>query len=183
MSIVELATWKAYSKVPAQDAAGEAAYQICLGSAEFLVKERLGYDPATQVYAAQILRGTGRADIQLKAKPVSLLSSVTVDGEARTILDFLIEDERIEDKNGKLFPVDALVVATYTAGYAAGSMPAIIKLTIMDIASLLAMNRGENIGVSSFVGDGGMSRTFVNYNNFDKQLSRIEGLRIVRLDP
>jgi hypothetical protein len=183
MSIVELATWKSYSKVPTQDAAGEAAYQICVDSAEYLVKERLGYDPASQAYTAQILRGTGRADIQLKAKPISLLSSVTVDGEARTIADFLVDGERIEDKNGKLFPDDALVVVTYTAGYAAAAMPAIIKLTIMDIASLLAMNRGENIGVSSFVGDGGMSRTFINYNNFDKQISRLEDLRLVRLDP
>lgn len=179
MGIVVLATWKRYAKKASEDATGEELYQTFLDSAESIVKTYLGYDPTSQTYTAQALVGTGLPSLQLKAKPVTALTSVSVDGSARTVGDFTIDGERITDKNGVIFPLNSAVVATYTAGYA--TVPAIIKLTIMDIASLLSMNAGEQVGVSSVTFDGGNTRQFINYNNFDKQLNRLADFRLVRM--
>ena len=178
MGIVTLATWKKYARKPDDDAAGEALYQTFLDAAETIVEEHLGFDPVSQTYTAQALVGTGFDSLQLKAKPITVLTSVSVDGVLRTVADFLIEGERITDKNGLIFPAGSAVLCTYTAGYA--TIPALISLTIMDIASLLSMNQGDNIGVSSVTFDGGNTRQFINYNTFAKQLSRLANIRLVR---
>lgn len=181
MGIVALETWKRYAKKPTEDTVGEELYQVFLDSAEEIVKQYLGFDPVSRIYTAQALIGTGLSSLQLKAKPVTALTSLSVDGAAQDVADYSIEGERITHKNGALFPLHSAILATYTAGYSALSMPAIIKLTIMDIASLLSMNAGEQVGVSSVTFDGGNTRQFINYNNFDKQLSRLADLRLVRM--
>jgi hypothetical protein len=182
MALVVLATWKKYAKKSDDDVTGEALYQTFLDSAEQIVKDYLGYDPASQTYTAQELDGNGSSSIVLKAKPITALSAITINGVSRGTTDFDIEGERITDSTGALMWIDCPVVVTYTAGLSAGDMRlSLIQLTIMDIASLLSMNNGDNIGVSSVTLDGGNTRSFVNYNNFSKQLARLANLKLARL--
>lgn len=181
MEIVVLETWKRYAKKPDEDTTGEELYQTFLDSAEEIVKTYLGFDPVSRIYTAQALVGTGLSSLQLKAKPVTALTALSIDGAAQDVADFSIDGERITFKDGSAFPLNSTIIATYTAGYSILSMPALIKLTIMDIASLLSMNAGEQVGVSSVTFDGGNTRQFINYNNFDKQLNRLADIRLVRL--
>lgn len=60
----------------------------------------------------------------------------------------------------------------------ADNMPALIKETILRIASLMLMEAGENIGLTgkSFSDN---SRSFVSYTNYDKYLRPIQNFRKV----
>ena len=182
MGLVTLATWKVYARKADGDATLEALYQTFVDSAEQIVKDYLGYNPASQTYTSESYYGSGTSSLTLKAKPITAIASITVNGVARTVADYTIDGERITNKNGEIFGRADLIVITYTAGYATNDTRlGLIILTCMDIASLLSMNAGDNIGVTSVTMDGGNSRTFVNYNNFSKQLSRLASLRLARL--
>jgi hypothetical protein len=178
MSYVDLVDFKKYANKREEDATGEALYQVYIDSAEQIVKDYLAYDPASQVYT-HTLPGSGLSHIQLRAKPVTVLTSVTVDGASRNVADFRLEDERLYDKTGGIFSTASEIVVVYTAGWV--SMPGIIKLVAMEIASLISMGSGENIGVTSTSFDGGNSRTFINYTNFAKYLAPLSSFRVVRL--
>ena len=187
MGLVTLATWKVYARKAAGDSSAEglaleALYQMFLDSAEQIAKDYLGYDPASQTYTSQTYYGSGTSSLTLKAKPITALSSLSVNGVSKTVSDYTIDGERITNKNGEIFGRSDIIVITFTAGLSAGDTRlGLVILTCMDIASLLSQNAGDNIGVSSVTMDGGASRTFVNYNDFRKQLSRLASLRLARL--
>jgi hypothetical protein len=174
MSIVTLAEFKKYAKKMDDDATGEALYQGYIDAAESVVSDFLAYAPAEDSYT-HTFYGDNRPYVQLKARPVTL-TSVTVGGVSKTISDFVIEDEFITEKNGIQFPQGSLIVVAYTGGY--DTVPGIIKITILEIAALLSMEAGENIGVTSTSFDGGNTRNFLNYTKFDKYLQKIERYRI-----
>jgi len=178
LSYVLLATFKKYATKREEDATGEALYQTFIDSAEAIVADYLSYSPVSQAYT-HTLKGSGTSVLQLKAKPVTALTSVTIDGVTRLVADFTIEDEKITDKTGAIFSTSSTIVIAYTAGWT--TIPGIISLTVMRIASLLSMEAGENIGVTGTSFDGGSSRTFMNYTNYSKYLAAISNYRVVRL--
>ena len=178
MGYVYLTSWKKYANKRDEDASGEALYQIYLDAAEDIVEEYLGYDPVEADYT-QTIEGTGTDTLPLRAKPVTVLTSVTIDGESRDVADFTIDDNDIIDTTGNVFAEYSEIEIEYTAGWT--TVPGIIQLTVMRIASLLSQEAGENIGVTSTSFDGGNSRTFINYTNFNKYLAALSKHRIVRL--
>lgn len=178
MGIVALSTFKKYAKKLEDDSAGEALYQIYLDAAEAVVEKYLGYSPVLKDYD-ETLYGAGRDTIQLRAKPVTELTAVTVDGTPRDVADFRLDGELLIDKTGAIFPRGAAVRVEYKAGWA--TVPADIQLCILQIASLKGMEAGENIGVTATSFDGGNSRTFINYTDFRKWLKELSSYRVVRL--
>ena len=178
MSYVLLATFKKYATKREEDATGEALYQEFIDAAENIVEEHLSYTPVSTAYT-HTLGGSGKSTLQLKAKPITTLTSVTIDGASRNVADFSTEDENLTDKTGAIFSASSTIVVAYTAGWA--TIPAIICLTVKRIASLLSMEAGENIGVTGTSFDGGSSRTFINYTNYSKYLAAISNYRVVRL--
>lgn len=179
MSIVTVAQFKAYAKKLDGDATVETLYQEYIDSAEAAVADYLGYSPASATYTAQSIYGDGRSYLRLRARPITALTTLTVDGASKTVGNYTIDGETITEKYGNPFPVGSVVVATYTAGYA--TVPAPITIAIKQIASLLSMEAGENIGVSSTTFDGGNTRSFINYTNFDKYLKNLDQYKLLKL--
>lgn len=177
MSIVTVAEFKKYANKRDEDSTGEALYASYVDAAESVVTDFLGYAPAEDSYT-HTFYGDGVPYLALKARPVELLS-VSVGGVAKDIASFLVEEEIITHSGGDVFPVGSLVVVSYLGGWA--TVPGLIKVTILEIAALLAMEAGENIGVSGTSFDGGNTRTFINYTNFDKYLAKLTKYRVVRL--
>ena len=62
--------------------------------------------------------------------------------------------------------------------WTSGEVPEIIRLTVMRIATLMLMEGGENIGVSS-KSFSDNSRTFISYTNYQKYLSPLQTYREV----
>ncbi len=178
MSYVLLDVWKKYARKQDSDTDGEALYQLYIDAAEKIVEDNLSYSPASASYTHTLV-GSGMAYLQLRAKPITELTSVTVDGISRDVGDFYINDEYITDITRAAFPNGATIIVEYTAGWAA--VPALIQMAVMEIASLLSLQAGENIGVSSTTFDGGNTRSFINYTSFEKYLRPLSSYRVVRL--
>jgi hypothetical protein len=177
MSIVTVEEFKKYANKRAEDTAGEELYGYYVEAAAAVVSDFLGFSPEYNDYVHSFY-GDGVPYLALKARPVEL-ASVTVAGLARTISDFIVEDEIITEKNGVVFPTGALVIVRYAGGW--DEIPGIIKVTILEIAALFAMEAGENIGVTGTSFDSGSTRTFTNYTRFDKYLHKLTKYRVVRL--
>lgn len=176
MSIATIAEFKAYGK-KADEPAGENNYQMFLDSASAIVVDYLGYEPAFATRADSLF-GDGKIYLHFPA-PIISMTSITVDGVSKTISDFLIDFNTITEKNGNPFGVGSLVVVVYTGGWLV--IPAQVKHTELQIASLMAMEMGENIGTTGSTMDGGNSRTFISYTKFDKYLAKLAGISIKRL--
>lgn len=174
MSIVTVAEFKTYAKKMDADAPMEALYQTFVDAAEDVVAEFLTYSPAEDGYVHTFF-GDGKPYLALRARPVTL-TELTVDGIAQNVADLVADEEIITNKYGVVFPVGSVIIATYTGGFP--TVPGVIKIVILEIASLLSMEAGDNIGVSSTSFDGGNTRNFVNYTNFDKYLAKLERYRI-----
>jgi hypothetical protein len=183
MSIVSVATWKVYSSAQDGDAAKETLYQTYLDAAEAIVVDYLGFSPSQATYTSATFYGEDKPYIQLKARPITIpVTTITVDGVSKTVGDFIADDEYLVNKNGVLFPKGSTIVVTYQGGYA--TIPGSISMAIMRIATLLHTEGSGQIGVSSQTLDGGNTRSFVNYTNYQKYLAPLQALRIVRLkDP
>jgi hypothetical protein len=177
MSVVTVAEFKKYANKRDEDVTGEALYASYVDAAESVVSDFIGFSPAEDDYT-QTFYGDGVSYLQLKARPVTL-TSVTVDSVAKNIADFVVEDEVITNIDGDIFPTGSLIVVAYTGGW--DTLPGIIKVTILEIAALFAMEAGENIGVTGTSFDGGNTRTFTNYTRFDKYLHKLTRYRVVRL--
>ncbi|MGD9938617.1 MAG: hypothetical protein AB7T74_02325 [Clostridia bacterium] len=178
MGYVTLALFKKYANKADQDETGEALYQIYLDSAEAVVQAYLGFAPKSQAYT-HILQGTGKKHLYLNAKPVTAIANIEVDGVAWDEADYRFEDEKIISIIGNVFPSGSEVEITYTAGWA--TVPGDIQEVVLEIASLKAMQAGENIGLTSTSFDGGNSRTFVNYTNYDKYLDKLYHRKLVKI--
>lgn len=66
-----------------------------------------------------------------------------------------------------------LVDIVYKSGWTALTLPASIKMVVLEIATLLFMQTNKNIGITGLMGADNLSRTFVNYTNYDKYLIKL----------
>jgi len=179
MSIVTVAQFKIYAKLGDSDTGGELQYQEFLDAAEAIVAEYLGYAPAA-ASLTQTYFGDGKPYINLRAPVNGSVTSITIDGVAQTVGDWLVDFERITNKYGNPLGVGSLAVVAYSGGFA--TIPALITLVIKRIATLMSMETGERIGVSSQSFDGGNTRSFINYTNYAKYLASLASLRVDRIE-
>ena len=150
-----------------------------LGAAQEIVKNYLGYDPESGNHTDYI-SAIGNNRLYLMAQPISAVSSVELNGVAITSDEYTINGNYLRLKSGVWPEGDENVKVSYTAGWSAQTLPDTVKMVILQIATLMLEEAGENIGVTgkSF---GENSRTFINYTNFSKWLQKLDPLRIVRL--
>jgi len=144
--------------------------------------EYLGYDPISKEYAS-IISGYGSPDVQLRAQPISEISSLKVDGVSLDPDDFISDKERIINKNLDLCFTEGTnnVLVSYTAGYKDEEVPGTIKLTILRIAALMLSETGGNIGITSKSFDQGGSRTFTNTRDYSPYLKVLDPIRVERI--
>ena len=177
--IVTVNEFNTYSENYETDSNVVALKEDILNSAQEIVKEYLGFDPESGNHTDYI-SAIGNNRLYLFAHPISAVSSVTVNGVAVTSDEYTINDRYLRLKSGVWPEGDENVAVSYTAGWSAQTLPDTIKMAILQIATLMFMEAGENIGITgkSFSEN---SRTFINYTNFKKWLEKLDPLRIVRL--
>jgi hypothetical protein len=181
MSIASVAELQAFSGLQNEESGG-VLYQLFLDAAEQVVVDYLGYAPA-QAARTETYYGDGKDYLPVRA-PVISITSISVDGVAKTVSDFLASDNLITEKNGNPFPAGTVVMVVYSGGFA--SVPAVIKMVELEIAALMAQEKNGNIGVNGVSSPDGGSRTFVSYTNYQKYLAKLAGLATViipRLSP
>jgi hypothetical protein len=169
-----------YSETPLQ--------QSYIDSVENIVNAYLGYSPTLHNYI-QYFDGNGTNELQLKAKPITTIINVEIDGVSISLSEFYTMSNSEFLYYNKIFPVGKRnIVVRYDAGYGitvdddvANSeyIPSVIKMTVLRIAALLQTESDSNIGVTSksFADSG--TRSFINTVNFDKYLIQIANYKIL----
>lgn len=176
MSISTIAEFKAFAR-KADEPSGEANYQMFLDSANSVIVDYLCYNPEEDTHIDTVY-GDGKPYLNLSA-PIVSLTSLTIDGVAGNIADYTLDFNTMTEKDGNPFAAGSKVIVTYTGGLS--DIPAMVKHTELQIASLMSMEMGEQIGTTGSTFDGGNSRTFVSYTKFDKYLSKLAPLRLTLL--
>jgi len=154
-----------------------------LNSAQEIVSNYIGFDPES-AQRTDWISPIGNNRLYLFAHPITAVSSVELNGVSIPSTDYTIHDRYLRLNSGVWPEGIETVKVTYTAGWSATGntnlLPDTIKMVILQIATLMLMEAGENIGVTgkSF---GENSRTFINYTNMSKWLSKLDEYKIVRL--
>lgn len=149
-----------------------------LDSAQQIVEEYLGYQLLSTNHS-EVFEGIEGRRVFLHFLPVQYVDEVKVNGkEILQDYGYVFDKESIY-LDRFLKPCDKVFVA-YTSGWNKNNVPPLIRQTILRIATLLYMEGGENIGVSSR-SFSDQSRTFINYTNYSKYLHPLIGFKAVRL--
>lgn len=152
-----------------------------LRSAEEIVGEYLGYAPALTNYSEVYLSSYKRPALYLPAKNVISVDAITINGREQDMEQFIIKDDHIRFKDGRMFPRgEDNIIVTFSAGWEPDTVPTVIKMSILRIATLMLQETNGNIGLSG-KSYADQSRTFISYTNYAKYLSPIDGYRIPRI--
>jgi hypothetical protein len=165
-----------------------ALQQNCVDAAENIVNAYLGYSPALHSYI-HCFDGNGASELQLKARPITALIGVEINGAAIPPGEFQIYPDNEFLYYREIFPSGRRnIKVDYDAGWGVtvdddeanrDYIPGIIRMTVLRIAALLQTESDGNIGVTSksFADSG--ARTFVNTVNFDKYLVQISSYKLL----
>lgn len=154
--------------------------QTYLDSAEKIVCDYLGFDPRSKDYD-KYFSGIGDYKLYLNARNITGIGFISVDGYPIDVTNIDTKEDYIFDRCHRLVfnPGIENIHVIFTAGYT--QIPDLILLSIMRIAALMIAEEGGNIGVTGKA-FGDNSRTFINYQNYEKYLRPLDVYRIVRFD-
>lgn len=178
MSIVSINRFNAYTND--YEEGRDELKETYLDSAEQVVRNYIGYDPRPKEYN-EFVSGTGDYKLYLNAKNITNIGMVIVNGVPIDPCELDIHDDYIFHRcRKKVFAngVDNIKVI-YNAGYR--EMPELIILSIMRIAALMMAEQGGNIGITGKSFDDN-SRTYINYQNYDKYLRPLDPFRVIRFN-
>jgi hypothetical protein len=175
MGIVTLDEYQKYTSFFEED----GRQMLYIDSAENILEKYLGYPPGEKKYL-HLFDGNGAQTLQLKARPVNLIS-VKINGGGAPVDEFIASNEFIYYKNG-VFPEGKYnIEIKYRGGYPAGSVPELLRITVLRLAALLNTEAQGNIGVTSkSFGDSG-SRTFLNNTDYSRYLLPVSAYRLLRI--
>ena len=178
--IADVETFNAYSSNYEDSAEAVALKTMFLESAEEIVSSYLSYNPSEKMYLDLALTGTGKSHLLLPSRPIKELLLLFENDEEIKSDELYLMDDRISFKDRHtVFRKGSNISISYIGGWKKEEMPAVIRLSIMRIATLMLSETGGNIGLTgkSFADN---SRTFINYSNYKKYLEPLDGLRIAR---
>jgi hypothetical protein len=177
MSYADITAFDAFSGNFVDDDDVIALKQVYLDSASSIIDDYIGYSAIANDYD-EYLNGSGIDSIQLSAKPITEITSITVEGVSIDPSEYYSDGEFLYCNSG-VFPVGTRNVhVVYKAGYT--SIPNLLMLTCIRIAALLLSESGGNIGVNSkSFGDSG-TRTFVNTVNYSKYLTLLNSFVMIK---
>lgn len=157
---------------------GDSLAQNYIDSAADVVANYLGYNPEQSNYSEDT-DGNGADCISLKANNITAISKVKINGIEVPVIDFYSKNNWFYYRCGWFDEGKQNIHIEYTAGWTSSTMPKIIKQTVMQIAALLQVESGQNIGVSSkSFGDSG-TRTFLSTRKYDDYLSHISKYKAI----
>ena len=149
--------------------------ELYIESAEDILSSYLGYSPEVKSYS-KFYDGNGFSDLRLGAKPIFILESVSIDGVEQDLKNIDFDDDSIIIRNG-VFPAGRKNIAVkFSAGFE--KIPAIMKMTVLRIATLLQLESDSNIGVSSRSFQDN-TRTFLNTKNYEPYLIQCSSYKLL----
>lgn len=155
-----------------------ALLTLACESAEDVIKNYLKYSPASKTYTNEKHSVDVDTDvIQVNSKPITAISSISINGISQDIAGFCFTDNLLMSKSGnKVFVKNGKenIAITYTGGYA--SIPNLIKLATFEIAFIFYQE--QQAGLANKVSFGGETREYIAPSKYDGILKRLEYYRV-----
>lgn len=150
---------------------------LFIESAQSVVADFLGYDPERHTIVEILSTREGRK-LSLSGRNCTV-TAFALDGALVPSASYRVGDDFISLKNGSFRNGYENAEVTYSIGWDAQTMPSAIKSAILRIAALKLMESNGNIGLTgkSYSDN---SRSFLNYTNYNKYLTDLWSLRVVR---
>jgi hypothetical protein len=127
----------------------------CIGAAEAWMIGRLGYDPAATTYTGAYYMGNGTPLLRLTGRPITAVTSLTMDSETLTVLAqggtdsgqpvLIPAHGKWLRYRGGLFTNGSTIKITYAAGYA--TIPAGLKLATC-ILTWIVLEERNRVGMA-----------------------------------
>ena len=141
--------------------------ELYIQSAENILFNYLGYDPTPQNYR-HVFNGNGESYLRVGVKPIWLVAEVRIGNTAQDLGNITFDNDTIYLLNGTFPEGKGNITVDFSAGY--NEIPAIMKMTVLRIATLLQSEGDSNIGITSKSFEESGTRVFQNYTNYDKYL-------------
>ncbi|ULQ59233.1 hypothetical protein K7I13_12130 [Brucepastera parasyntrophica] len=158
----------------------ESMQLVYLQAAEDIVINYLGFPVLEKEYTTYI-DGNDDTQVLLRAKPVSVLSHVYINGAEQDPENFTIAGEILATLTEAILFSKGYknIKVIYTAGFKQEEIPGLIIMTVLRIAALLQTESDNNIGITSKTfGDSG-SRTFIQTRKYDDYLIQISDYKVL----
>ena len=177
--IVSLDQFNTYTNNNETSAEVDAMKEQMLKSAQEIVSRHLGYNVENEVHDDYIC-GIGQPVLFLFGYPVTEVLSLSLSGADIPVTEVVISGRGLRLKSGVWPEGLDNVHVVYKAGWTCETVPETVKMTILQIASLMLAESGGNIGITGKSMPEN-SRTFINYTNYDKWLNKLNEFMVIRL--
>lgn len=163
-----------------QDFAGistdaQSLVELQIQGAQEIVEDFLGYGIEE---TEKTLTLSGDLDRQLNlGAPIGELSGLSFDGEEQDLSEFYSSGEYLCRLKAPFPRGERNISVTFTAGYATEDIPAVMKLTVLEIAAVLFSQGDGNIGVQSISDPNTGSRTFME-RSFKRYLNKLISYKV-----
>ena len=166
--------WNTYTNNYEDTPEVNAMKRRILDSAIQVVEEYIGY-PILASDQHEEFTGVEGRKLYLHGTPITFVYDVILNGEHMSEGFGFVWNPECLYFDRPLKPKDAVFVH-YSSGWSKNQVPALITQTVYRIATLMLTEANGNIGItSSSYSDG--SRSFVNYQNYQKFLSPLRGFK------
>lgn len=176
--IVTLTQFNTYSGNNETSSEVDAMKEQMLKSAQEVVSKYLGYNVENSVHDDYIC-GIGQPTLFLFGFPVTEVTSLSLSGSDIPSTDYELRGRGLRLKSGVWPEGIDNVHAVYNAGWTLETVPETVKMTILQIASLMLAESGGNIGITGKSMPEN-SRTFINYTSYNKWLEKLDEYKIMR---
>lgn len=179
--IISLSEFQNYTNVFSDDDTNiKAVQQQYIDAAEKIVIEYIGYDPNSQDYTERF-SGDGTKKLSLQKKNITAVSQVKLNSETIDTSSFVLPSGEIDEilyyPEGFFLKGYKNIEVSFTSGWK--TVPANIKMTVLQIAALLQTTGGGNIGITSKSFDASGTRTFIQNRKFDDYFVNISNYKVI----
>lgn len=152
----------------------DALKSSCIESAEGIISNYLGYSLLKTEYKYKFKNIY--AEFILLPAYITSIKTLIINNQEINSADIIINKIYVTIKNYYNYK-NIEIDIDFFGGWEITTLPSIIKITICEIATLLYLQTNKNIGITGLIGTDGLSRTFINYTNFDKYVKKLEGYK------
>lgn len=176
--LLSLDDFNNYSGNFEDDAESKSLKTKILNTAQTVVEDYLGYYVLEGNYI-EVMRGTGQNKMFVHNVPITYVNEVRKNNIPLDPESYIFTEDAVVLLHDR-FEDNCDILIDYSAGRNQYNIPDIIRVTILRIATLLLMEAGENIGITS-KSFSDNSRSFISYTNYDKYLQPLRNMRVFKL--
>jgi len=168
--------FKLFNNIDLTDTSEDTLIDFCLTTAQAEIEKYIGYSLEAKDYTTKI-DGVEGYFMNIGIKPINSITSISIDGNAQTINNFIFRNSFIIQKNKENVFTEGIenVEIVYNAGWT--TVPDDIQNVCRQIATLYWAEKNQNLAIVSKTDEFG-TRTFYR-TKIQEYLEKLNGYKII----